>query len=929
LADVKIGVGGNADGAKAVINVMTDAVNKLGKAVADANKTPFKAVGVEQASKDLAKLQKQFQDTIKMSAALRNALKNSGQNAQAGILNIDWSKLNIDPAAAQRLRNRAFSYAARGTAWDQTNVPQPPVPAGSGGGSGSGGNGGGRRSSSDADDNPRRRGSGAASQFARAAFRGVGGPVGQVGTGALDGAEAGAAEGGAAGGAAGLLKGGLAAVGVVAAMKLGQMGAEGYSMAKDRDLSLDTLKRQLGDLGISFEELRRMSDAASDGLGVNAAEFVKLEQQQSTASSGLDRNELSLADSTRRSVGFARAFGMDPSQTAGMLGGMERQTPISLESQGSGRQLVAMLAEAIEHAKGAALPAEVMQALQQITATTSRLSLSLPNIGAAGSAYASMLQDKAPGMTPSVALGLISQANSAVSGMGAAGEAGQNFTYQALQGTGSRLNPIEAMALSAGGLFGTRNTVFGDGSELGKYMHENGMDDELLRLRRGGDGDTTNFRAIKTKLNHDFTDPLWRVNAAQRYFGVQSPQQAAALLRMDDKDYGGLNDALGAANVSLKDVNASGLRTLASIGRAKTPDELNKVYADIRGRTGDGALSKGERQSLDALQASGKTDDFKNALVRIMAGKDQQETLGSDMRKSAATLENIQIALGDKLVPAVNAIRDALLFSVGKSSGMPMPASLEDAVRKSVASGDAASSQGVLDAFTGDNPNNAFDMAKSWVYKHGAEGEHMATVSALEQKYSLPSGLLKGVWGAESSFGINADKTSSAGAQGNFQAMPDTQNKYGIHIGDFNSEADGAARQLRDLLAKHGGDVHGALFDYNGVVKNVAAGEAYYSTVRKLGGMGADKLPKPDDMSGFGEIDQLPPEHTKGASTGTGKGSRSSAGKSSGVTDTVVLDMNLNVVQDSGFGKKVTKTLSTSVAVPRGSGTQQLGVTVN
>jgi hypothetical protein len=894
---------------------MTGELNKLAQSVANANKSPFKAVGVEQASKDLAKLQKQFQDTIKMSAALRNALKNSGQNADAGILNVDWSKMSIDPAAAQRLRNRAFAYASRGTAWDQTNVPQPgsnaPAPSPGSGGSG-------RRPPSSNDDGSRPAGTGVASRFARAALRGAGGPVDQVGNGALDGA----AEGGIAGGAAGLMKGGLVAAGVVAAMKIGQMGAEGYSMAKDRDLSLDTLKRQMGDLGISFEKLSNMSDAASDGLGVNAAEFVKLEQQQSTANSGLDRSELSLADNTRRSVGFARAYGMDPSQSVSLLGGMERSNPLQ-----GGRQLAVLIAEAIAHSDGKALPAEVMQALKQVTDTSARLSLSMTNVGAAGAAYGSLLDNHSPGMTPSVAAGLISQANSSVSNMGAAGEAGQNFIYSALQAHG-KLNPVEAMALSSGGLFGTRRNVFGDGTELGQYMIENGGGAELKRLRGGnGDLDVTNFDAIKDRLNHDFKDPLYRVNAAQRLFGVGSTQQAAALLRMDDKDYGGLNDALEKAGVGMNDVNASGLRTLATIGRAKTPEELNKVYADVRGRTGAGSLSKTERRDLDALQASGKTDDFKDALVKVMAGKDQQETLGSDMRKSAATLENIQIALGDKLVPAVNDIRDALLYSVGKSSGMSMPASLEKAVKESIGKGPGSPDSG-FDAYTGDSPTNAFDWMRSKVYQLGGEGQRMSVVDAKERQYGLPEGLLKGVWGVESSFGRDADKTSSMGAQGNFQAMPDTQKRYGIHIGDFNSEADGAARQLRDLIKSHNGDVHAALFDYAGVVKNVSAGEKYVRNVDKWAGMPIAELPShPDSSEGFGKIDELPPEHA-GAS-GAARGSSKGKDRSSGVTDTVVLDLNMNVVQDGAYGKKVTQTLSTSIAVPRGSGTQQLGVTVN
>jgi len=45
--------------------------------------------------------------------------------------------------------------------------------------------------------------------------------------------------------------------------KAGQAVSEGYGMAKDRDLGLDALKRQMGDLGVSFAGLKAMSDVAS------------------------------------------------------------------------------------------------------------------------------------------------------------------------------------------------------------------------------------------------------------------------------------------------------------------------------------------------------------------------------------------------------------------------------------------------------------------------------------------------------------------------------------------------------------------------------------------------------------------------------------------------------------------------------------------
>lgn len=119
---------------------------------------------------------------------------------------------------------------------------------------------------------------------------GIGGGVGRIGSEALSSASHGAASGGLMGGITGLL-GGLG-IGALAfgAFKLGQAGAEGYGMANERNLALDTLKRQMGDLGLSFGQLKAMSDAASEGLGVNSKEFAALEQQYTQASHGADRS---------------------------------------------------------------------------------------------------------------------------------------------------------------------------------------------------------------------------------------------------------------------------------------------------------------------------------------------------------------------------------------------------------------------------------------------------------------------------------------------------------------------------------------------------------------------------------------------------------------------------------------------------------------
>lgn len=89
----------------------------------------------------------------------------------------------------------------------------------------------------------------------------------------------------------------------------------------------------------------------------------------------------------------------------------------------------------------------------------------------------------------------------------------------------------------------------------------------------------------------------------------------------------------------------------------------------------------------------------------------------------------------------------------------------------------------------------------------------------LEQKFNLPAGLLNAVMMAES--GGNPGRTSRAGAQGYFQFMPDTAAQYKVKVNDLNSEAEGAARMLSDLMKMTNGDLTATLAAYNWGIGNV------------------------------------------------------------------------------------------------------------
>lgn len=83
----------------------------------------------------------------------------------------------------------------------------------------------------------------------------------------------------------------------------------------------------------------------------------------------------------------------------------------------------------------------------------------------------------------------------------------------------------------------------------------------------------------------------------------------------------------------------------------------------------------------------------------------------------------------------------------------------------------------------------------------------------LEQKNGLPTGLLSHVLQTESAGNPNA--TSSKGAVGLFQFMPDTAKEYNIDPTDPHQAAQGAAKMFADLSKKYNGNVPKMLAAYN------------------------------------------------------------------------------------------------------------------
>lgn len=642
MAGVKIPIGAQLDtgDVQAQLEKFKQQINVMGKTIAAANKVQFNPVD-KAAVEDMRRVATQMEQLRRVSAEMRRRLKATGQTG-AGFFDVNWGALYPNENVRARQMRRAFEYV---TGFGFSNLPVPVSPPGL---------------PAPLAPSPQRpttpaiwQGSivgGILGRGAQGALLGLG----SIGGVAAQGIGTSMRQGFAAG--AGGMVGGLLALGLQSA--IGGVRAR-VGRVEQESINYDSLKRGLGDVGVGFEALRRSLHAASDAIDTTYEETQGLARQFATLA-GLTREQAgTVAQEVRVTGGFARAFGLEPSRANAFFAQM-RQVGITGTTDDT-RRLALMIGEAVARSGVFTKADEVMQAVAGYSLTQTRQSLTPANVEGFAGMLAAMMASRSAGLDVQGSAAILGQMNAAVMRGGAAGEAGQMFSYR----LNPDLNPVQAQLLWEQGLFGTRSNAFGRGSPYYDFAR-------MFGGTRPGRGGSTNLASIEGGLRRLYlgrpggADLM--LDAFAHYMGLNL-SQAARVLTINPMQMGLTGAALDRLHIPLSSLSATGIESLVQIATGSRAD-LARQAAGLRGRTGDQALTPDERAALDRAEQGGNTEQLRDVLMRLSATREQEQTEGSQTRRSINDFEKAFNNYAQRLIPLANDTRNAVVFLAGNHGRM-------------------------------------------------------------------------------------------------------------------------------------------------------------------------------------------------------------------------------------------------------------------
>lgn len=635
MTGIKIPVSADFDGAdvEKQIAKLNEQINKLGQSVAAANRMKFSPVS-QGAVAELKQVEERFRELTKISGALRERMKATGQGG-AGFGDLDWSRLYDDPTIRQRKMLQAFQHVTTGTRYGlggslavppgQPAPAPPPAPPHHPTGPSLGSTIGG---------------------VAAAGLRATG-PVGGV-----------VANAGAAGMSGGFSAGLLGLFGGLAALGIGKgIGAvkDKVDAAGQEGIGYDTLKRTLGDVNVSFNLLRESLRSASDNIDITFEQSQKLGTDFAKLS-GITRDQYNtLADEVSVGGGFGRSFGVDPEASNQFFAQM-RSFRVT-EDVNSSKRLALMIGEAVGKTGSFGKMDEVLQVISTFAATQSRASLAGANVDGYASMYSGLLASKTPGLDPTGAAALLGRANSAIMGGGAIGEAGQNYLFSAL-GRKYGLDPVQAAMLQQQGAFGTGRMAFGSGSLFSKFSSKFGGSVPGA----AANSDETNLATILSKVQKDYaSNPSLMLNATARLLGINE-NQAMALHTIDPQKLGGMSSRMGRLGLDMSGLSATGISAMANIETGDRSALIDQADALRKSRK---PLTVDEEKRLKAAESGNDTEKLRDILTELTYTREQEQTEGSKTRESIQSVDKHIQELATHLVGPMNDMRNALVHMAG------------------------------------------------------------------------------------------------------------------------------------------------------------------------------------------------------------------------------------------------------------------------
>lgn len=499
--------------------------------------------------------------------------------------------------------------------------------------------------------------------------KGFGGRLGSAAAGMAGGMMSGGAggdgmatAGSALGGMVGSFAGPAGSVigGAIGGLVGGVVGG-GMSDAKDEAIGITDLRHSLGATTVDFNALRESTRAAASGMGITFQESVKLAKSFAHNANTQAGGAGSLANEIRLASSLSRSLGLDPSQGVDAMGTL-RNTRATSDEAGS-RKMAMIIAEGITKGGMSSKSDEVLSAIANFATTNARASLQAPNVGGYTDFLANLVSMKTPGLDVAGSASLMAKADSGIRSHG--DMATDTFKLGAYTTAyGKEFSAADQQLYSSGGAMGTgRKTAQGILDDPNSSPERKKSAQAVLQ---SNNADRVNQDIMMQQLGRFKRGSSEYELSGARVFGMEQSE-----FRKFDKAYynnnskSGMKGTLSGMGVNVDKLDPEKYMHMGAL-LGSNKDELKTEAEKLIGGKGyDKSLTDKEKETLRGTMKNGSEDDLRQAVIKLNENRQQIDD-GAAVRQNTADMKNEITKLASELLPAVEKLRETLLFVFGK-----------------------------------------------------------------------------------------------------------------------------------------------------------------------------------------------------------------------------------------------------------------------